>query len=76
MRRSLMAPSSATAMASTSAAMATGSPWKLPPESSSPVSANTIGLSVAAFSSISTVRVTKRSASRAAPCTWGMQRRL
>jgi hypothetical protein len=37
-------------MARTSAAIATGSPWKLPPESSSPVSANTIGLSVAAFS--------------------------
>ena len=35
--------------------MATGSPWKLPPESSSPVSAKTIGLSVAAFISTSTV---------------------
>ena len=56
MRRSLIAPSSATAIASMSAAMATGSPWKLPPESSSPVSANTIGLSVAAFSSMAIVR--------------------
>ncbi len=56
MRRSLIAPSSATAIASKSAAMATGSPWKLPPESSSPVSAKTIGLSVAAFSSMAIVR--------------------
>ena len=52
MRRSLIAPSSATAMARKSAAMATGSPWKFPPESISPVSANTMGLSVAALSSI------------------------
>ena len=58
MRRSLIAPSSAAAMASTSAAIATGSPWKFPPESSSCVSANTIGLSVAPFSSMATVDLT------------------
>ncbi len=36
--------------------MATGAPWKLPPETMSPVSAKTIGLSVAALASISTAR--------------------
>ena len=56
-------------MASTSAAMATGSPWKLPPESSSPVSAKTIGLSVAAF--ISTLdRARRRSRARRATAPW------
>ena len=75
-RRSLMAPSSATAMATISAARATGAPWKFPPESSSPVSAKTMGLSVPALISISTDRRAKPSASRTAPCTCGTQRSL
>ena len=74
MRRSLMLPSSAMAMASRSAASATGAPWKLPPESISPLSAKTMGLSVAALISMETVRVANASASRTVPCTWGMQR--
>jgi hypothetical protein len=75
-RRSLIAPSSAAAIARRSAAIATGWPWKLPPERISPVSANTIGLSVAEFISTTCARVTYSSASRAAPWTCGMQRRL
>ena len=39
-----------------SAAIATGAPWKLPPVTISPVSAKTIGLSVAALASISSTR--------------------
>ncbi len=44
--------------------MATGSPWKFPPERSTKESANTIGLSVALFISISMVRRTKARVSR------------
>ena len=51
MRRSVMAPISAIATASASAASATGSAWKLPPDSSTPWSANTSGLSVTALAS-------------------------
>ena len=57
-RRSLIAPSSATAIARRSAAIATGWPWKLPPERISPVSAKTIGLSVAEFISTWWTRAT------------------
>ena len=53
-RRSLIVASCATPMASRSAASATGAPWKLPPDTISPSSAKTIGLSVAALASIST----------------------
>ncbi len=51
-RRSLMAPSSASAMVAKSAVCATGCPWKFPPERTSPDSAKIIGLSVALFISI------------------------
>ncbi len=76
MRRSEIAPSSARAIASTSAANATGSPWKLPPESTSPVSGKTSGLSVTEFISMPSLRSTSAARSRAAPCTCGMQRTL
>ena len=55
-RRSAMPASSARAIVAVSSAMATGSPWKLPLDSTSPASANTSGLSVAAFTSIETTR--------------------
>jgi hypothetical protein len=51
MRRSAMAPTSAMAQAMASAASATGSAWKLPPEIIAPSSANTSGLSVTALAS-------------------------
>ena len=57
-RRSEMPASSASAIFSVSSAMATGSPWKLPLESTSPRSANTSGLSVAALISMETTPVT------------------
>ena len=50
-RRSEMVASWEAAMARTSSAKDTGWPWKLPPETMSPTSANTRGLSVAAFTS-------------------------
>ena len=53
---------------------ATGAAWKFPPDTSVPVSAKTIGLSVAAFISISITRRACAAASRAVPCTCGMQR--
>ena len=60
LRRSLIVARCVTAIASMSAASATGAPWKLPPETMSPsASAKTIGLSVAAFISIASVRSTK-----------------
>ena len=40
----------------------------------SPVSAKTMGLSVALLASMSTVSRMNRSASRTAPCTWAAQR--
>ena len=51
-RRSEMLPISATASASVSAANATGSAWKLPPDSTSPCSTNSSGLSVTALASM------------------------
>ena len=54
-RRSLIVASCASAIASMSAASATGAPWKLPPDTISPSSANTMGLSVAALASVSSV---------------------
>ena len=55
-----------------SAAKATGSAWKLPPETMA--SSSTSGLSVAAFASISSVAAASRSRSIAAPVTCGWQR--
>ncbi|MCY1465607.1 hypothetical protein D9M71_837750 [compost metagenome] len=52
MRRSDSEPISAMASARLSAAMATGSAWKLPPEITSPSAANTNGLSETALDSI------------------------
>jgi hypothetical protein len=76
-RRSAMLPSSATAIAARSRAMATGCPWKLPPETMSAPSGstNTSGLSVAADISVSSTRRAKPRPSRVAPWTWGMQRK-
>ncbi|MNL21466.1 hypothetical protein D3C87_1427580 [compost metagenome] len=51
MRRSLREPISAMASAMLSAAMATGSAWKLPPEITSPSAAKTSGLSDTALAS-------------------------
>jgi len=62
------------AMASTSRASETGCPWKLPPETMRSSPGKTSGLSVAAFTSIESTRRAWESPSRAAPCTWGMQR--
>ena len=76
MRRSDSAPTSAIASARLSAANATGSAWKLPPERISPVSANTSGLSDTALASISSTPAACRIWSRHAPITCGWQRRL
>ena len=76
MRRSDSAPISAIASARLSAANATGSAWKLPPERISPVCANTSGLSDTAFASISSTSAAWRIWSRHAPITCGWQRRL
>ncbi|MCY1446164.1 hypothetical protein D9M71_627130 [compost metagenome] len=51
-RRSESEPISAIANARLSAAIATGSAWKLPPEITSPSAAKTRGLSDTAFASI------------------------
>ena len=71
---SLIVASCASARTSRSAAIATGAPWKLPPETISPAPAKTIGLSVAALASVVNVAATKRSASRAAPWTCAAHR--
>lgn len=68
-RRSAMEPISAMASARLSAAIATGSAWKLPPEITSSVSANTSGLSDTAFASISSTVATWRNWVRHAPIT-------
>jgi hypothetical protein len=47
---------------------------EVPPETRSPVSAKTMGLSVEALISIARISRTNRNVSRDAPCTWGMQR--
>ena len=73
-RRSEIEPISATPRARQSAARAIGSPWKLPPDSTAPSSGNTNGLSVTEFISIASLASASDSRSRAAPCTWGMQR--
>ena len=67
MRRSASAPISHSASASLSAANATGSAWKLPPDSASPSSAKTSGLSETAFASIASVAAAWRSRSRPPP---------
>jgi hypothetical protein len=74
MRRSAMAPTSLMASAMMSAAKATGSAWKLPPEITSPVSQNTSGLSDAALASMTSTRAACARLSRHAPITCGMQR--
>src|SRR5258708_28383582 len=56
-----------------SAAKATGSAWKLPPEITSPLS-KTSGLSEAALASITSTRAAWLRLSRQAPMTWGTQR--
>ena len=56
MRRSANEPISHSARAMMSAAKATGSAWKLPPESTASSSAKTKGLSETLFASISSVR--------------------
>ena len=66
---------SKTANAIASAAKATGSAWTLPPETISPESASTSGLSVTALASISSTRAAWRRLSRQAPTTCGWQRR-
>ncbi|MCY1374247.1 hypothetical protein D9M69_615760 [compost metagenome] len=75
MRRSDSAPISASASARLSAASATGSAWKLPPEITSPCSTNTRGLSDTAFDSIRSTSATWRICVRQAPITWGWQRK-
>ncbi len=76
MRRSEMLATSHSAIASVSAAKATGSAWKLPPDSESSVSGNNKGLSVTAFASIRSDSVTFLNKSRQAPITCGWQRKL
>ena len=75
MRRSDSEPISATAMAIMSAAKATGSAWKFPPDSTAPSSANTSGLSDTALASMVSVRAALASRSRHAPITCGWQRK-
>jgi hypothetical protein len=74
-RRSEIEAISAAAIASASSAIAGVSPWKFPPDSSSPSSGKTIGLSVTESISVASTPSVKRITSRAAPCTCGMQRR-
>ena len=77
MRRSDNAPISATASARLSAAKATGSAWKLPPESTSarpPSPMNTSGLSVTALASRSNTARAASIWSLQAPMTCGWQR--
>ena len=76
MRRSAMAPISHSASAMMSAAKATGSPWKLPPDSASSVDRRKIsGLSDTPFASVCSVAAAWRRMSSAAPITCGWQRR-
>ncbi|MOA10452.1 hypothetical protein D3C78_1303410 [compost metagenome] len=63
------------ARAMLSAAMATGSAWKLPPEITSPSAANTNGLSDTALASIANTSAAWRNWVRQAPMTCGWQRR-
>ena len=73
-RRSDSEPISAIARAILSAAMATGSAWKLPPEITSPSAANTSGLSDTALASTASTSAAWRSWVRQAPITCGWQR--
>ena len=73
MRRSAIAPTSATAIARKSQAKPSGAPWKLPHDSTRP-SGSTIGLSIAEAISAAATRSACASASRAAPLTCGAQR--
>src|SRR5829696_7841226 len=75
MRRSASEPISQSASAIMSAAKATGSAWKLPPEITSPSAAKTSGLSETPFASVSRVAAAWRRRSRQAPITCGWQRR-
>ncbi len=75
MRRSASEPISQTASAIMSAANATGSAWKLPPDSAVSSSAKISGLSETPFASVSSVSAAWRSTSSAAPITCGWQRR-
>ena len=72
-RRSAIAPISATAMARKSAANPSGAPWKLPHDSTRP-SGSTIGLSIADASSFSATKRQCARVSRTAPWTDGVQR--
>jgi hypothetical protein len=73
-RRSLIEAISHKAIVRMSAVNATGSAWKLPPDTAS--SPKMIGLSVTAFASMVSVPATWRSRSSAAPITCGWQRKL
>ncbi len=75
MRRSDREPISAMASARLSAAKATGSAWKLPPEMISSSSANTSGLSETELASHTSTSAAWRIWVRQAPITWGWQRR-
>ena len=76
MRRSAMAPISHNASAMTSAAKATGSPWKLPPDSASRrIAADQRIVRPRRSPSISSVEAAWRRISSAAPMTCGWQRR-
>ncbi len=73
MRRSASEPISHTAIASMSAANATGSPWKLPPDSAVPSTIS--GLSETPFASVVRVAADCRMRSSTAPITCGWQRK-
>ena len=75
MRRSASEPISQTASAIMSAANATGSAWKLPPDSASPLSAKISGLSETPLASVASIAAAWRSMSSTAPITCGWQRR-
>ena len=70
-RRSAIEPTSAQASARMSAAKATGSAWKFPPDSTSPVSGKISGLSVTALASMVSVAACCVIRSRHAPITCG-----
>ena len=70
-RRSAIEPTSAQASARMSAANATGSAWKFPPDSTSPVSGKISGLSVTALASMVSVAACCVIRSRHAPITCG-----
>jgi hypothetical protein len=75
-RRSEIEPTSQSAIAIVSAAKPTGCAWKLPPEIALSSSGKTIGLSVTAPASITSVRAALARRSSAAPITCGWQRKL